>query len=225
MANRRKKRTAAQETFGFMRRGGARKGAGRKPNGERALVSHATRTKLASRFPVHVTMKLRAGLPSLRRRRTRRVLLQAFGGGCERFGFRLVEYSIQSNHLHLIAEATNRRALARGAQGLAVRIAKGLNRAWGRKGKVFADRYHDRILRTPREVRNALAYVLRNGARHGSVGAGVDSFSSGPWFDGWREGRVARRAAVHLATARSWLLDVGWRRRGLLRWHEVPGGA
>ncbi|MEW6073566.1 MAG: peptide MFS transporter [Planctomycetota bacterium] len=109
----------------------------------------------------------------------------AFAGGKERFGFRLIHYSVLANHLHLIGEAQNRRALSRGMQGLAVRIAKGLNRHWGRRGKVFADRYHDHILRTPREVRSALAYVLRNAARHGVGGAGADPYSSGRWFDGW----------------------------------------
>jgi len=48
-----------------------------------------------------------------------------------------------------------------------IRVAKGLNKLWARRGKVFADHYHDRILRTPREVRNALCYVLHNAKKHG----------------------------------------------------------
>ena len=136
------KKRDPQQTFGFVRWGGKRKGAGRKPKGERAGVSHKTRTRFAARFPVHVTVRLRKGLPSLRRKRAWRVLRRCFAKGGERFGFRLIQYSVQSNHIHLIVETRNRRALSRGMAGLSIRIAKGLNRVWRRRGKVFADRFH-----------------------------------------------------------------------------------
>jgi hypothetical protein len=131
-----------------------------------------------------------------------------------------------SNHLHLIVEAKNRRALSRGMQGLLVRIARALNKLWDRRGSVFADRYHDRILKTPREVRVALAYVLRNAARHGLRFVGVDPFSSGQRFDGWEERPprgLADLAPPLLAKARSFLLRAGWRRHQLIRFTEVPG--
>ncbi len=222
----RKKKCSRQELFEFKQWGGARKGAGRKRKGERARVSHRTREKLASRFPVHVTTRLRAGLPSLRRVRERRVLERAFGAGSDRFSFRLTEYSIQSNHLHLLVEAKDRNALTRGMQGLSIRVAKALNKLWERKGKVFADRYHDRILRTPREVRNALVYVLKNHARHGIRLLGVDAWSSGLWFQGWKASRgvpdtLASRASP-IARARTWLLNVAWRRRGRIALTESP---
>ncbi|MCY2962034.1 MAG: transposase, partial [Planctomycetota bacterium] len=152
--------------------------------------------------------------------RTLVVLRDALSAGADRFGFRLVEYSIQTNHLHLIAEAEDERSIARGMQGLLVRVAKALNRAWERRGKVLCDRYHARILRTPRDVRTALVYVLQNARKHGARLIGVDACSSGPWFDGWRD-RVAR-APRPIAEARSWLLTAGWRRGGLLGTREAP---
>jgi putative transposase len=215
---------ARQVEFAFLRWGGARKGAGRKPKGERAKVSHRTRAPLASRHPVHVTMRLRSGLPSLRRASEFRTLCAAFEAGAERFGFRLNHYSVQTNHVHLIAEAPDRRALSRGVQGLAVRVARRLNRLWQRKGKVFSDHYHDRILRTPKEVRNALAYVLNNAKRHGIFHAGVDGFSSGRWFDGWREAKPVDLGSAIVAKARTWLQTIGWRRWGLISLDEVPRG-
>ena len=126
-------------------------------------------------------------------------------------------------------------ALAKAMQGLAVRVAKGLNRVLARRGSVFADRYHVRVLRTPREVRNVLAYVLNNGRRHGAqrgyryrAGA-LDRFSSAPWFDGWRnvdrvhlealQGREERPGSEPM----TWLLATGWRRHGLISSAEVPG--
>ena len=121
---------------------------------------------------MQVTVRVGAGLPSLRHRRLRSTVFRAFEAGAERFGFRLVHFSVQSNHLHLVVEANDRRALTRGMQGLAIRVAKAINRRLARRGRVFADRYHARALRSPREVRHALRYVLLNAQRHGVGGGG-----------------------------------------------------
>src|SRR5687768_2740624 len=144
----------------FEQRGGKRKGAGRKPKHGVAGVAHRPRGELKARYPAHVTMKLRAHLPVLRRKPEYAALRTAFGRGKDRFGFRLVHFAILNDHLHLICEAEDRHALRRGVQGLAIRVARALNRLWHRTGKVFADRYHDHVLRSPREVRNAIAYVM-----------------------------------------------------------------
>jgi REP element-mobilizing transposase RayT len=116
--------------------------------------------------PIHVTVRVRKGVPNLRSRKAVRVVSKCFEAACERLGMRLTQYSIQANHIHLIVEAADRLALSRAMKGLCVRIAKRLNRATGRKGSVFADRYHAHILRTPREVRNAVRYVMENSRIH-----------------------------------------------------------
>ena len=206
-----------QETFAFPNgRGGARRGSGRKPKGDRSCVAHRERALLIACHPVHVTVRLNEGLPSLRRRREARVLFDAFSKGRDRSGFRLNHFSIQSNHLHFIVEAQHRRSLSRGMQGLLIRIAKGFNRLWGRRGRVFGDRFHDRALRSPREVRNALAYVLNNARKHRVfVRSGEpDTFSSGRWFDGWKNYPAWPSQNAPISRAHSWLLAVGWRKRG-----------
>ncbi len=149
--------------------------------------------------------------------------MRAFEAGRERFGFRLAQYSLQSNHLHLIAEAKDRRALSRGMQGVLVRIAQALNELWQHEGSVFADRFHARALRSPREVRNALVYVLQNARRHGFSLRGADPCSSGPWFDGWKE-RITTAIGRPVARAQCWLLCEGWRREGLIGIEESPSG-
>lgn len=146
----------------LLRHGGARRGAGRKPNGVRARVSHRSRGVLAARFPVLVTLKVASGQPSLRRAHARELVFAALAAARERHGMRVVHFSVQANHLHALVEASDARALARGMQGLAVRIARALNRLWGRSGRLWCDRFHSRVLRTPREARNALVYVLHN---------------------------------------------------------------
>jgi REP element-mobilizing transposase RayT len=173
---------------------------------------------------VHVTLRLNEGLPTLRRDSSRAVIERTFRVARERSGFRLAQYSLQTNHVHLIAEADDEDALSRGMQGLLVRVARALNRLWARKGPVFADRYHARPLRTPREVRNALAYVLHNARHHGLRVLGIDMYSSGRWFDGWSRKLVfASRGPA--ATARTWLLRVGWRLHGLIGIEEAPRSA
>ncbi|MEM7201580.1 MAG: transposase [Planctomycetota bacterium] len=180
---------------------------------------------MASRFPVHVTARLADGLPSLRRQRVYGLLRTAFAAASNE-RFRLVHYSVQSNHLHLLVEARDRQALSRGLQGLFIRVARSVNRLWQRRGRVFADRYHDRVLRTPREVRNALSYVLHNARRHGSpIAWAMDIFASGWWFDGWKarpRDWVTAKTECPVRAPRTWLLSRGWRRHGLIPLAEPP---
>ena len=106
-----------------------------------------------------------------------------------------------------------------------IRIAKGLNRLWERKGRVFADRFQDHILRTPKEVRNALCYVLHNAKKHGArLGRKLDEFASGRWFDGWRDG-ARDLVKTPLGEAHTWLLIKGWRGHGRIRLDEAPRGS
>ena len=142
-----------QTNLVFRTWGGARKGAGRKRATARPNVSHLRRASLDANQPVLVTMRVRRDVPNLRTQRPMAGVRLAFAGGRRRFGFRLVHFSVQGNHLHLIVEAADKRALSRGMQGLAIRLARRVNGALGRSGSMFADRYHARALGlTSREV-------------------------------------------------------------------------
>jgi hypothetical protein len=110
-------------------------------------------------------------------------------------------------------------------RGLAIRIARLVNRLLGRRGSVWADRYHARMLRTPREVRNALVYVLNNFRKHVRGARGLDPYSSARWFRGWTAGAPrGTDASSPVALATTWLGRVGWRKGGQLRVDELPGG-
>jgi hypothetical protein len=133
----------------------------------------------------------------------------------------LIHYSLQYDHAHLIVEAADARELASGMKALGARLARAVNRISRRRGGVLADRFHVHVLRTPTEVRHALAYVLLNARRHlAKMGrridprARVDPASSGRWFDGWRMPVPAARDSPSVAAPVSWLLRVGWRRGG-----------
>src|SRR6267378_2526727 len=171
-------------------RWGGRRKQKRKRKEKRRLtkVPHRKRPALSSRYPVHATWRVLPHVWNLRSRRCFSRIARCFSRARDRFGFRLVHLSVQGNHLHLVVEAPDETALARGMQGLGVRIAKALNRLMGRKGSVLADHYHARQLCSPAQVANALAYVLMNflhhfpGERARYAGDLRDPFSSA-----WRE--------------------------------------
>jgi REP element-mobilizing transposase RayT len=215
-------------------RGGWRPNAGR-PKG-RTTVAHEAREEFSPTHPQHVTLRLVPGVPSLRRGDAVKVIWKAIAAS-QRADFRIIEFNVEPNHMHLIAEAAGARSRARGVQGLEVRIAKSLNRLFGRSGELFEERYHARSLTSPREVRNALRYVLNN-ARHHAEERGevlppewIDPYSSAIWFDGWSRELVLDRPwktdllAMQAPTRKPtvWLLSVGWRRHGLIDTAEVPG--
>src|SRR5262245_54946013 len=172
-------RRARQTGFVFRTWGGWRKGAGRKRKDGRPGpgMPHTTRPALARRFPVHVTWRMRRGVWNLRTRRCFSALGQALVAGGDRFGFRLVHYAVLRDHIHLLVEAQDERALSRGMKGLGVRVARALNRVMQCCGNVVQDRYHARILRTPTEVRHARNY-LRTNARHHYGLVGADPYAS-----------------------------------------------
>lgn len=223
--------------------GGARRGAGRK-RGERGNVPHRARPRHRAGEPVHVT--LRSRLAGLRSQHLFPTVRLALGRATRRdpARFRLLHFSVQQDHVHLIVEAADKRALSAGLRSIAIRVALYVNELLSRRGPLWADRWYGRPLRTPREVRNALVYVLANFRKHTGRRrpAVVDPFSSAAWFDGWRgwrprsgaapppaEHRRTPRApdlaAPPVSTPRTWLARDGWRRHGLIGLDEAPARA
>jgi REP element-mobilizing transposase RayT len=151
--------------------------------------------------------------------------------------FRVVHFSIQADHVHLIVEARDRASLVEGVRGLCIRLARRVNQLIGRRGRFFADRWHGRALESPRAVRNALVYVLANFRKHGhGHGVLVDAYSSALYFvdfvefDGCapieRHPTLLPRALApplnSTALAKSWLLSTGWKRHGKISIREQP---
>jgi putative transposase len=231
---RRRRRQPVQLELPLCTWGGKRVGAGRKRRAARAAVPHRARPEHKERYPVHVTLRV-ARVPSLRRQALFVQIRRAFADA-SRSSFRLVHFSVQSDHVHLIVEAHDKLALSRGIAGLSIRFARAVNRELGRSGPVLGERYHARSLTTPREVRNCLVYVLMNFKKHrrhaGGAGSGVDEMSSGFWFDGWKvpprpcevlEGGAGDTPPVR--APRTWLAQRGWRRHGLIGEGERPTAA
>jgi hypothetical protein len=213
--------------------GGRRKGAGRKRVLARPSPPHRPRAGAREWAPQLVTLRLRDGLPNLRKPATWEVVKAVMREFRGRFAVAVVHYSVLTNHLHLIVECSDRSAFVRGMRALCIRLAKRLAAHFGVSGTIFASRYHARELTTPREVWNALRYTLLNARRHGAQ-AGLplpvdtlDRYSSAPIFDGWAFASATPHRDVDFGTSapRSWLLRVGWRRHGPLDPNDIPGAS
>ncbi len=202
--------------------GGRRAGAGRRrAPGTCPSVPHRARPSHKASHPLHLTLRVRSGLPSLRGIEVFPAVHAALARA-QRAGFRVNAFSVQDDHVHLIVEAAGPVDLASGARGLQIRLARAINRATARRGRAMGDRYHVRALRTPREVRFCLVYVLHNLAKHQPTAATVrDPCSSAGSFDGYRDAAQGETDAA-ARPPRTWLLRVGWRRHGLLDPHERP---
>jgi putative transposase len=191
--------------------------------------------------PIHVVLRVTPKIGRLRKRETYAALREALITVLPRENFQVVHISIQQTHVHLLVEANDRMALARGMQGFQISAAKRLNAAVTevgakrRKGCVFTDRYHAELITSPRQARHCLAYVLNNWRRHKEHRAAfasewrIDPFASGDSFTGW--GELADASVLWPSTyrslpvrpPRSWILRAGWKRHGLIGTSETPG--
>ncbi|CAN5644714.1 hypothetical protein BH09MYX1_BH09MYX1_23370 [soil metagenome] len=210
------------------RHGGKREGAGR-PRSSKAMP-HVARERFSSKTPLHVTLRMARHVWNLRSQRGLRCVEHALAHEAARGQLRIVHFSVQGNHLHLIVEAEDASTLSRRMQGFGIRLARALSSMMNRRGKVIAERYHVRKISGPRQMYRALRYVLLNHAHHGLSGSAmaVDRYSSAPSFPNVAYaqtdiGRRRRRSddaseieepVAVTAPAKFWVLAAGWRNIG-----------
>ncbi|MFT3696527.1 MAG: transposase [Kofleriaceae bacterium] len=229
------------------RKGEKRKHVGRPKRGKRASERHKLRADLQASYPLHVVVRVREDVQPLRRPTLFRAIRRATYVVAKHADMRIAELSIQDTHIHLVVETANKTALAKGMQAFGVSAARNINKALfalaskndpkavKRRGSVIADRSHASVLKTPRQVRNCLAYVLGNW-RHHNVDRGraaswsVDPYSSGMTFEGWRESTKSMRfpevpawyLSLIVGVPRTWLLSRGWMKSGSISCYEIP---
>jgi REP element-mobilizing transposase RayT len=218
----------------FKKWGGRRRGSGPKRRGPRSSVPHLRREDFSDKHPLHVTLRVLDEVGRLRRREAFHAVRKAMLVVTPREDFRIVHLSIQGNHIHVICEASSREALTSGMTAFKTSVGRRINRAFGRCGRVFADRYHVEVLSSPAQVRNALAYVMNNWRKHGEDRGAcyrVDPFSTGIFFRGWKETDIPKVLVIPSGAdvlpyrePRTWLLAEGWKRaRRPISLYEVPG--
>ena len=240
-SKRARKRHIQQSLF---RHGGKRKGAGRKPGGPRSSAAHKTRPEVKAEHVLHVVLRAVPEIGNLRRPEIYRAIRAASRTAARRTTpFRIVHLSIQRTHVHLLVEAEDKLALARGMQGFQISAARHINTAVGvdryrrRRGAVFVDRYHLVVIDSPTQARHVLAYVLCNWRKHREDRYGlpaswlIDPYSSACAFRDWKEHDETtapwtlpeRYRPLVVSQPRSWLLSIGWKQVGTISFREVPG--
>jgi len=220
---------AKQLSLQFSTRGGVRPGAGRKPAPANVgLQPHEPRKAFKKAVPVHATMRAMRGTPAMRGEVVVRVVLAEIARASAK-GFRVLHYSVQNDHLHVIAEGDDGVSFSRGMQRLASRIAMGINALVTRRGQFWRERYFRTDLKTPRQFRNALVYVTFNFRKHSrGMEKRLDLYSSALWFDGWSvrskpiEEYGARAGPSPVVGPKSWVARVGWRKHGRIHPLEAP---
>ncbi len=200
--------------------GGKRRGAGRK--NKSSTVNHGARQIITHKTPLHITMKLKRGLNGLRTQKMLQQLKTSLGKAKAK-GLRTIHFSLQSNHLHLFAESDSNQALASGMNSFGARFGREIRKRLRGSGSVFNGRYHIHILKTPRETRHALAYVLMNTSKHQGGEPEYDVYSSNRQFKEWRKLLGSKKQFAladgqaepvpdYLSHPKSWLAGVGWKR-------------
>ncbi|MFT3697090.1 MAG: transposase [Kofleriaceae bacterium] len=207
----------------------------------RSSERHGIRPELKASQPIHVVVRAHEDVQPLRQPALFRAIRRATYVVAQHADMRIVEISIQDTHIHLLVEANNKTALAKGMQAFGVSAARQINDALfnatgvQRRGRVITDRYHANVLATPRQVRNCIAYVLNNWRHHGADRGAkqpVDFYSSAPMFAGWSEAGTgcliempSRYQSLYVREPQTWLLRVGWRKGGRpISMFDVPGG-
>jgi len=235
----RQRKKHAQQEMVFRARGGKRPGAGRKRVAARKQEPHRPREGFSRAHPLHVVLRVVAGLGTLRKRDCYQAVRRASFVVLGRPDFRLCHISIQGTHVHLLVEADDKDALTRGMKSFEISAAKGINRAISRrsgvvrKGKVFADRYHREVIDNPRQARNSLSYVLNNWRKHREDRFGraqtwtVDAYSTAMAFTGWAEQPAFWRAPptyerMAVMVPETWLLGASWRSQKPISLFEIP---
>jgi len=239
MATSRPKRHVQREIFWH---GGKRRGAGRKPKGTRARTTHQRRKELNTQHPLHIVLRVRPEIGNLRRPALYQAIRDSSIVAAIRGRIRIIHISVQATHIHMLVEAENKLALARGMQGFQISAARNIHTALGadklhrRRGPVFADRFHVVVISSPTQARNVLSYVLSNWRKHRedrtkqSRAWLIDPFSSAIAFPDWqeREGHdcmwkiPAGHDPLVVYRPRTWLLKKGWKLAGPISVHDVP---
>jgi REP element-mobilizing transposase RayT len=238
-----KRRREPEQLALWKPRGGKRRGAGRPAKCARSSEPHKERPFLHARHPVHIVLRTVRAVGSLRRRSVWQAIREATLTTALREDFRIVHVSVQRTHVHLLVEANDKAALARGMQGFQISAAKHLNAAISkdrpgprRSGTVFPDRYHAEIITSPTQARHTLSYVMNNWRKHEEDRAEpmstwkIDWFSTAAMFPGWAEygdevflwrGPPTYDPLV-VYQPKTWLLREGWKKSGPISCREVP---
>lgn len=128
-------------------------------------IRHIRRERFSKPTVLHLTIKVRDNKADIQNKRILKALHHAIKRGRLQ-QLKVIHYTLEYNHAHLVVEAADNRILHKGMQSLGISLAKAINKLKQLKGAVYKHRYHFRKLTSRRELKNAIHYVFRNGVKH-----------------------------------------------------------
>ena len=85
------------------------------------------------------------------------------------YGLSVLNYMVTSNHVHLLAQASNADTIPASMQLIAGRTAQAYNRRKSRRGAFWEDRYHATAVQSGEHLVRCLTYIDLNMVRAGAV--------------------------------------------------------
>lgn len=152
------------------------KGAGRPAIHDRG-IRHIARDEIKKPIPLHLTIKIEKTKAGLKNKAMLKLLHHCIKKSRMK-GLRIVHYTLEFDHVHLLVEATNKETTSKGMQSFGIAFSKGINKLKCLKGRVFKTRYHFRKLNSPREIKNVLNYILGNSIKHGQSPSIITPYNS-----------------------------------------------
>lgn len=152
------------------------KKAGRKPIHDKG-IRHISRPTLRRPSSLHLTVKVLRNKAEIKNKSVLKLLRHAIQRARLQ-GLKIIHYSLEYDHVHLLIEAENNHILGKGMQALGVSLSKGINRLKNLKGAVYKHRYHFRQITSPRQLKNVLGYIFNNGVKHGTASSIVNPYNS-----------------------------------------------
>lgn len=141
-----------------------RKGGGRRPKHDKG-IRHIKRPEIKRLTSLHLTVKILKDKAGIKNKQTLALLKHAILKARKK-GLRIIHFTLEYDHVHLLVEANDNEVLGRGMMVFGVTMAKGINRLKSIKGTVYKHRYHFRKINSPRELKNVLHYIFNNGIKH-----------------------------------------------------------
>ncbi|MDD4973652.1 MAG: transposase [Bacteriovorax sp.] len=128
-------------------------------------MRHTSRPHLSKACSLHLTVKIKKIKAELKNKSVLSILKRAILNARKQ-GLKVIHYSLEYDHVHLLIEADNNHILSKGMQSFGVTISKAINRMRKLKGGVYKHRYHFRKISSPRQLKNVLNYIFNNGIKH-----------------------------------------------------------
>jgi REP element-mobilizing transposase RayT len=142
-------------------------------------IRHISREDIKKPTSLHLTIKVRENKADIKNKQ----ILKALHHSIKRARMKrlkIVHYTLEYNHIHLLVEAEIKQLVHQGMQAFGISLAKKINTIKRLKGTVYKHRYHLRKINSPRDLKNVLHYIFNNGIHHKRTSNVLDSYNSLP---------------------------------------------